>query len=101
MMIAGGEVVGLCGFKALPTLDGEIELGYGVAASRQRLGHATAAVAAVVAATQGNPAVRAIIALTAMTNIASQKVLERNGFQLVGKRIDAEDGEVLLWRKQL
>src|SRR5665213_501924 len=101
MMIAGGEVVGLCGFKAVPTLDGEIERGYGVAASRQRLGHATAAVAAVVEATRGNAAVRAVVALTAMANLASQKVLDRNGFQRVGKRIDPEDGDVLLWRKQL
>jgi RimJ/RimL family protein N-acetyltransferase len=94
-------VVGLCGFKALPTLDGEIELGYGVAATRQGLGHATAAVAAVVEATRGNPAVRAIVALTAMVNLASQKVLDRNGFQCVGKRSDPEDGDVLFWRKQL
>jgi RimJ/RimL family protein N-acetyltransferase len=101
MMIAGDEVVGLCGFKALPTRDGEIELGYGVSKSRQRLGHATAAVAAVVEATRGNPAVRTIIALTATANLASQKVLDRNGFQHIGMRIDPEDGEVLLWRMQL
>jgi RimJ/RimL family protein N-acetyltransferase len=47
MMIADSEVVGLCGFKAIPTLDGAIELGYGVAVSRQRLGHATLAKAAL------------------------------------------------------
>ena len=101
MMIASGEVVGLCGFKALPTHDGEVELGYGVAASRRGLGHATAAVAAIVEETRANPAVRTIVALTALENLASQKVLDRNGFQLVGKRIDPEDGEMLLWRKHL
>ena len=87
MMIAGGEVVGLCGFKAVPTLDGEIELGYGVAASRQRLGHATAAVAAVVEATRGNAAVRAIVALTAM---AKPSVPEGSRSQWISTRWQAD-----------
>jgi RimJ/RimL family protein N-acetyltransferase len=101
MMVVNGEVVGLCGFKAPPSSDGEIELGYGIAESRRRRGHATAAVEAVIEAIRHNPDVRAIIALTAVGNVASRKVLEGNAFERVGTRIDPNDGEVLLWRKQL
>jgi RimJ/RimL family protein N-acetyltransferase len=31
-------------------------------------------------------------------NIASQRVLERNGFARIGERSDLEDGELILWR---
>jgi RimJ/RimL family protein N-acetyltransferase len=58
MMVSGGEVVGLCGFKAPPTNDGEVELGYGVAASRRRRGHAAAAVQAVIETARRDPALR-------------------------------------------
>jgi len=101
MMIANGEVVGLCGFKEPPSGDGEIELGYGVALSRRRRGYATAAVAAVIESTRLHSAVRAIVASTAASNVASQRVLARNGFERVGTRFDPDDGEVLLWRKRL
>ncbi len=101
MMVVSGEVVGLCGFKAPPSSDGEIELGYGVAESRRRRGHATAAVGAVIELTRHNPAVRAIVALTAIDNFASQRVLEHNWFERVGTRVDPDDGEVFLWRKRL
>lgn len=101
MMVVNGEVVGLCGFKAPPASDGEVELGYGVAESRRRRGHATAAVGAVIEVTRHNPIVRAVIASTAVGNVASQRVLEHNGFERVGARVDPDDGEVILWRKRL
>ncbi len=102
MMVAGGEVVGLCGFKAPPSTAGEVEVGYGVAASRRRRGHATAAIAAVVAAARRDSAVRAIVALTAPDNFASQRVLERNGFACEGTVIDPSDGALVLrWRRVL
>lgn len=101
MMVANGEVVGLCGFKGPPSCDGEVEIGYGVAVSRRRLGHATAAIATVVEAARRDPAVRAVVAMTGVDNIASQRVLERNGFERVGTRADPDDGEVFVWRKQI
>lgn len=101
MMVSNGEVVGLCGIKAPPSHDGEVEIGYGVAASRRRRGHASAAVGAIVDAARQNPAVFAIIALTGLGNVASQRVLVRNGFERIGPRPDPDDGEVFLWRKQL
>jgi RimJ/RimL family protein N-acetyltransferase len=38
-----------------------------------------------------------ISAETGFENIASQRVLERNGFIRVGKRIDAKDGPLTCW----
>jgi RimJ/RimL family protein N-acetyltransferase len=99
MMVAGGEVVGLCGFKTPPSADGEVELGYGVAASRRRRGHATAAVGAIIEAAQHDPALRVIVAVTAFDNLASQRVLERNGFERAGTHVDPDQGEGILWRR--
>jgi RimJ/RimL family protein N-acetyltransferase len=101
MMVASGEVVGLCGFKAPPSGDGEVELGYSVAASRRRRGHASAAVGAVIEAARRDPAVRSIVAVTALDNVASRRVLERNGFERVGTRVDLDEGEEILWRKPI
>jgi RimJ/RimL family protein N-acetyltransferase len=102
MMVADGEVVGLCGIKTPPSAEGDVELGYGVAASRRRRGHATAAIAALIKAARRDPAVRAILALTAPDNVASHRVLTRNGFSCEGAGIDPQDGaEILRWRKSL
>jgi RimJ/RimL family protein N-acetyltransferase len=98
MVVAGGEVVGLCGFKHVPTPAGEVEIGYGMAAARRRRGHATAAVAALIDAARRDPAVRAVLAQTAVDNIASQRVLAKNGFERIGTSHDPEDGELIVWR---
>lgn len=101
MIAAAGEVVGLIGFKHPPTPEGEVEIGYGVAASRRRLGHATRAVAAVLDAARRDPAVRAVLAETLPDNAASQGVLRRNGFERAGTRFDPADGELIRWRAVL
>lgn len=101
MVVAHGEVVGLCGFKNVPSAAGEVEIGYGMAASRRRRGHATAAVAAMIDAARHDPAVRAVLAQTAVDNIASQRVLAKNGFARVGTSHDPEDGELIVWRLAL
>ncbi len=98
MVTADGEVVGLCGFKHVPSPAGEVEIGYGIAASRRRRGHATAAVAALLDAARRDPAVRAVMAQTAVANVASQRALEKNGFARIGTSHDPEDGELIVWR---
>lgn len=40
-MVTEGEVVGLCGFKGIPSPKGSVEIGYGVAPERRRRGYAT------------------------------------------------------------
>jgi RimJ/RimL family protein N-acetyltransferase len=100
MMVAGGEVVGLCGYRG-PPADGEVEIGYGVAPERRCLGHATAAVAAMLALAAQDPALAVMRAVTAVDNAPSRRVLERNGFSRVGEDLDPHDGPVVRWRRSL
>lgn len=93
LMVAGGEAVGMISF----TRPGDRpEIGYGVADSRQGLGHCTAAVAALlpIARAAGH---RGLTAETGTDNRASQVVLEKNGFTRTGERTDPEDGDLYLW----
>lgn len=73
------ELVGLGGFKGAPK-DGAVELGYAVAPEREGRGIATAAVAAMIDEAFANPSVDAILADTLPEGVASQRVLEKNGF---------------------
>lgn len=99
MMISGDEVVGLCSYRR-PPANGEVEIGYGVAASRRGLGHATRAVEALCAEAMA-AGVRVLCADTAIANPASGRVLAKNGFVSFGTRIDPDDGNVVIWRKAL
>ena len=96
LIVDGDEVVGMIGFKGAPQR-GVVEIGYGVVESRRSRGHATRAVAWVVieAAARGLD----LTAETSFGNLASQIVLERNGFRRCGEREDAEDGILVLWRR--
>jgi RimJ/RimL family protein N-acetyltransferase len=99
MIVADDEVVGLCGYKNPPTSEGAVDIGYGVAASRRRRGHAGGAVAAILAGARRDPSIRNIFADTAVDNLASQGVLQKNGFERVGTHVDPEDGAALIrWR---
>ncbi len=100
MMVAGGEVVGLCGYRG-PPAGGEVEIGYGVAPQRRRRGHATAAVAAILAQVKADPAIGSVTAVTQLANLASQRVLKRNGFAVVGRETDPHDGDVIRWRRRM
>ncbi len=101
MMVAGGEIVGLCGAVRPPDEPGVMEIGYGVAPARRRRGHAARAVAAMVAAARADPAMTAVTAVTAEDNAASHGVLVRNGFSRTGRDVHDEDGRVILWRLDL
>lgn len=98
MIVADGEAVGLCSFKDTPTAGGEVEIGYAIAASRRRRGHATRAVAALLETAKRDPSVHAVLADTLVDNIASQRVLTKNGFERIGTRVDPIDGELVTWR---
>jgi RimJ/RimL family protein N-acetyltransferase len=99
MMVSGGEVVGLCSYVR-PPVDGHAEIGYGVAESRRGRGHAKRAVAAMLAAARAQ-GLRVVTAETAVTNVASPRALEHNGFERTGTRVHPEDGQVFTWRKVL
>ncbi|WP_025560922.1 GNAT family N-acetyltransferase [Sphingomonas sp. UNC305MFCol5.2] len=96
LIVEEGEVVGLCSITRPPE-GGSIDIGYGIAPSRQHRGIATRAIGAVVAWARAAPHVMAITAETAIDNLASQQVLARNGFVRNGERFDAEDGQLICW----
>lgn len=98
-IVADEELVGLIGCKAPPDAARSVEIGYGVAASRRGRGHATAAVGRLVALATASPDIDAVRAETLPENVASHRVLERNGFARVGTRVDPSDGELILWRR--
>jgi RimJ/RimL family protein N-acetyltransferase len=100
MIVRDGEVVGLCSYKRPPS-EGCVEIGFGIAARRRGAGLATAAVDAIAAIASADPSIAALFAETAIDNLASQRVLEKNGFVHTGRRIDLEDGAVIRWIKTL
>ncbi len=116
-IVADGEIVGVVSFKGAPrdVLDRrEIEIGYGIAASRRRRGSATAAVRALVRdRDEGRFGARLdLVAETSADNVASQRVLEEAGFTRAasggsavasgspseGSRLDPHEGELLRYR---
>jgi len=98
LILEGDEVVGLIGLKAPADADGKIDFGYGVTDSRQRRGHASRAVALMLKEIDRDPRIRLVTAETSVNNFASQRVLEKNGFQRTGTRLDPEDGALFCWQ---
>jgi ribosomal-protein-alanine N-acetyltransferase len=98
-VMADNLVVGTAGYKGPPTPAGEVEIGYAVVPSAQRRGHGTAATAVLVARAFRDTRVTAVLAETLPSLPASQKVLLTNGFDLVGNRVDPEEGDVLCFRR--
>ena len=101
MIVIDNEVVGLCGPKQAPDSDGTVEIGFGVASSRRGRGYATRAVAELINIASRDILLHRLRADTATANIASQRVLERNAFVRTGTRSDPEDGELIVWHREL
>ena len=96
LMVVGGEAVGMVSIK-LRDAAGRWDIGYGVAPTRERRGHATAAVAAL----KHRARVLGATGLTAETLTgpgASAQVLQRNGFTCTGQFDHPEDGLVDQWK---
>ena len=93
--IEDGLIVGSAGYKSIP-LDGVVEIGYGVAPSYEGKGIGTAMCGWMKenAFRQGAAIVRAH---TLIEGFASQTILKRNGFSLIGEVCEEEDGLVLRW----
>ena len=88
--------VGSMGFKSPPDATGTVEIGYAVNRSLWGRGYATETVEAIVAWALAQPDVRRVTAECLERNPASARVLEKSGFQGVGRRSSVE-GELLLW----
>ena len=97
MLVEDGKIVGLMSLTGLPA-QGTIHIGYGVAPTRQGRGTATRAVADLLTWARQDERVNRVTADTALENVASQRVLERNAFVRIGSRVDAEDGPLICWQ---
>ncbi len=96
LIIENDEVVGLCSITR-PPRQGVIDIGYGVAPSRQGRGAAGRAIAEIIVWAKCRADVLALTGETSTANVASQRVLLRNGFVRIGERVDDEDGPLICW----
>jgi [ribosomal protein S5]-alanine N-acetyltransferase len=90
-------VVGMLGATSEVDANGAIEIGYGFGVPGR--GFATEAVEALVTQLLSSASIVAITANTAVGNLASQRVLEKNGFRQTGKSSNEEDGDLLVWMR--
>jgi RimJ/RimL family protein N-acetyltransferase len=92
----GKQLVGFGGFSGQPDDEGAVEIGYSVLPSREGLGYASEAVAALLEWAKSDGRVRMIVAHTLEDGLASQKLLKRHGFALTKTR---PSPEVLRWER--
>lgn len=85
-------LVGYPGLKGPPDRSGAVEVGYSIAPAYQRQGLAPEAVGALISWAFCQPKVKRVKAECHEDNYASQRVLEKLGFKLVGK-----EGRMLRW----
>lgn len=90
-------IVGEIGAKSVPSGDGEIEIGYGIAPSCRRLGYATQALKDFKEIAFQNKKIVSLRAECLKSNIASVKVLKSAKFIPVKGR-ESDEGPILLWR---
>ena len=95
---ASSQAVGIGGFKGKPAR-GMVEVGYSIVPAYQRLGLASEAVAALVGWAFSHPEVHLVMAETLPSLAASIRVLEKNGFHLLGE--GSEPGVICYGRKRL
>lgn len=91
-----GNPVGVAGFKGQP-LHGTVEIAYGTFEPYQKQGIGTAICSKLVELSLStDPSIR-ITARTLPDGFWSIRILEKNGFRLLGTVDDPDDGEVLEW----
>jgi ribosomal-protein-alanine N-acetyltransferase len=84
------------GFKGIPNKSGEVEIGYGTFFGFRRKGYMTEAVSGMIAWAGSRSDIRCILAEADEKNLASLRVLEKNGFRPIGQK-----GQMTWWRKEL
>jgi ribosomal-protein-alanine N-acetyltransferase len=89
------EVVGQLGTMGPPAGE-RVEIGYGINPAAWGRGIATWAVAELLTVLDAQPEVGEVVARTAVSNPASGRVLEKNGFAVTGRET-SDDGELLVW----
>lgn len=89
------RAVGMLGTTSRVDENGAIEIGYGF--GQPGKGFATEGVEALVTHLLASASIVSITASTAVSNVASQRVLEKNGFLQTGTASSEEDGDLLVW----
>lgn len=97
MIVHDGEVVGLCSITKAFIRPGVVDIGYGIAPQWRGRGFASRAVGQVLTLIRADDRVSTVAAETAVDNRASQRTLEKNGFNQTGRRNDPEDGALICW----
>lgn len=87
---ATGELIGNCGIRRDSPMSHEAEIGYEIAPDQWGRGYASEAVAVIVRFGIETLRVHRITAWLVADNVASARVLEKNGFQLEGRLRDKE-----------
>ncbi len=85
-----GELIGNCGIRRASPAAHEAEIGYEIAPDHWGRGYAGEAVAEIVRFGFQTLGLRRITAWLVADNLASARVLEKNGFQLEGRLRDKE-----------
>lgn len=95
MGVVAGEVVASAAVKA-PVAAGRVEIGYAVAPMRRGKGYASLLIRALlpVLADRG---LKVVCVESAVANPASGRVLQKTGFREIGRRLDVEDGQLIVW----
>ncbi|HMP59849.1 MAG TPA: GNAT family N-acetyltransferase, partial [Gemmatales bacterium] len=88
-----------CAFKGPPDAEGVVELAYGIEPSHRGRGFATEAADALTVFALATGQVRLVRAHTLPTGAASERVLAKCGFRLIGDVVDPEDGLVHRWER--
>jgi RimJ/RimL family protein N-acetyltransferase len=91
------RAVGQLGATGEVLPNGAIEIGYGFGIPGN--GFATEAVEALITNLLTSGSIVAITARTAVSNVASHRVLTKNGFRQTGTDSNEEDGDLLVWRR--
>ena len=90
------KIIGEIGFEGEPDAKGEIEIGYGTYEAFRGRGFMTEAVAGIIEWAKGQDGVKIITASTAIDNVASYSILEKNNF------IKVSEGEgTFTWKLEL
>jgi RimJ/RimL family protein N-acetyltransferase len=98
LILVHGVVSGTVGFKGEPS-EQWLEVGYGVVPSERRRGVATTAVATLLAMLEGRGL--SVRAETESSNVASQSLLRRLGFEEVAHHDDVENSSLIVWERRL
>jgi RimJ/RimL family protein N-acetyltransferase len=86
LVTSEGCVIGDCGTHGLADPAGSVEIGYGLAAPWRGHGYGSELVAAMSSWLLEQAAVTSVVAATSPDNAASRRILEKNGFTVVGVR---------------